>query len=285
MRDGVFTGCPLHQEEKEAARTHIKVCKINDSVAEKFMGKLDALLANSEPLDMVMVDPALAFLGGDSNSQRDVSRFMREGFNPILEKYMVGLILVHHPNKPLHARERNTWEAGDFAYLGSGSAEWVNPARGALAIRSVGSDSVFELRAVKRGKRLRWENENGPTTMQYIAHSLDPGVICWRSPERDEIDQVLTKPTNGRPKILDPIEILHCVETHPDQNQAFYMLRVSNAFACSKNVVQNGLYDCIREGLIKATNQGRQKCHLITSKGREKTAQKPSVIDWNDHKP
>lgn len=49
----------------------------------------------------------------------------------------------------------------------AGSAEWINPARAALAIRSLGSDSVFELRAPKRGKRLGWTEDDGqPTTVQ-----------------------------------------------------------------------------------------------------------------------
>ena len=113
------------------------------------------------PFDLVMVDPAFAYLGGDSNSQKDVSHFMRELLNPLLQRHQVGMLLAHHTNKPLRGKEKDNWEAGDFAYLGAGSAEWINPARAALAIRSLGSDSVFELRAAKRGKLLRWTGAEG----------------------------------------------------------------------------------------------------------------------------
>jgi hypothetical protein len=45
----------------------------------------------------------------------------------------------------------------------------------------LGPDTVFELRAPKRGKRLRWEDEDGsPTVTQFIAHHQDLGVIWLR---------------------------------------------------------------------------------------------------------
>src|SRR5205823_992336 len=81
------------------------------------------------------------------------------------------------------------WQAGDFAYLGSGSIEWANWARCVVALRSVGSHSVFELRASKRGARLRWKEPDGETTAyaKLIAHSKEAGVICWRDADEDDL--------------------------------------------------------------------------------------------------
>ena len=81
---------------------------------------LDALLTEHGPFDIVIVDPAFAYLGGDSNSQKDVSHFMRELLNPLLQRHQVGLVLAHHTNKPLRGRKRTigrpvtmpTWARG-----------------------------------------------------------------------------------------------------------------------------------------------------------------------------
>ncbi|MBC8095865.1 MAG: hypothetical protein H7Y43_08630, partial [Akkermansiaceae bacterium] len=85
--------------------------------------------------------------------------------------------------------EKADWSAGDFAYLGGGSAEWANWARGVLALRSLGSHSVFELRAAKRGGRLGWKEPDGETKAfaKVIAHAAEPGVICWREADASEV--------------------------------------------------------------------------------------------------
>ncbi|HNQ90214.1 MAG TPA: AAA family ATPase, partial [Verrucomicrobiota bacterium] len=75
MRDGVLAGCELTPAEKAQASSRIMVCTVNDRSSDKFALTLDALLTEHGPFDLVMVDPAFAYLGGDSNSQKDVSRF------------------------------------------------------------------------------------------------------------------------------------------------------------------------------------------------------------------
>jgi len=56
-----------------------------------------------------------------------------------------------------------------------------------LAIRSLGSHSVFELHAGKRGSRIGWKDDDGNTTFaRLIGHATEPGVICWRKTTEDE---------------------------------------------------------------------------------------------------
>ena len=106
--------------------------------------------------DLLWIDPALAYLGGEVGSQREVGGFLRNMLNPLVHEFNCAVVVVHHTNKPPVGREKPDWNAGDFAYLGGGSAEWANWARAVLALRSLGSHSVFELRAGKRGARLGW---------------------------------------------------------------------------------------------------------------------------------
>jgi hypothetical protein len=121
--------------------------------------------------------------------------------NPLVRKFNCGVVILHHTNKPPSGKEKPDWNGGDFAYLGGGSAEWANWARAVIVLRSLGSHSVFELRAGKRGCRLGWKESDGETKAfaKLIAHANEPGVICWREadasevPETDKVKKIPTK--------------------------------------------------------------------------------------------
>ncbi|XOV73811.1 MAG: AAA family ATPase [Verrucomicrobiota bacterium] len=284
MRDGVFAGCELNEEDADRALDQITVSTINDKSSDGFALALDGLLDEYGPFDLVMIDPAFAYLGGDSNSQKEVSHFMRELLNPLLQRYKVGLILAHHTNKPLRGKEKDNWAAGDYAYLGAGSAEWINPARAALALRSIGSDTVFELRAPKRGKRLGWKDDNDQSTVtQLIAHHREQGVICWRVAEASEVEEMASEDKDaGRRRSCDLTEILHCIEANPNENQGFYKELASEAMGCSQQAVQRAIQHCLQEGWVRFKEQGRNRLYRITKKGQKKASERPNAHDWKN---
>ncbi|HNQ90542.1 MAG TPA: AAA family ATPase [Verrucomicrobiota bacterium] len=286
MRDGVLAGCELTAAEKAQASSRILVCTVNDRSSDKFALTLDALLTEHGPFDLVMVDPAFAYLGGDSNSQKDVSRFMRELLNPLLHRHQVGMVLAHHTNKPLRGKEKDHWEAGDYAYLGAGSAEWINPARAALALRSIGSDTVFELRAPKRGKRLRWEDDDKqPTVTQFIAHHRDVGVICWRKADPAEIEELMAENKGGRPRKINPAEVLHCIAADEGRSQGTYKDRGSAVLECAPSTVQDLIGLAIRKGWVRFTQEGNRKRYALTEKGRTYASEHPSSHNWHGESP
>jgi len=284
MRDGVLAGCTdLTDAEKAEACQRISFATITDKSSDAFATVLDGLLVEKGPFDLVIIDPAFAYLGGDGSSQKDVSHFMRELLNPLAQKHRVGVILAHHTNKPMRGKEKENWAAGDYAYLGAGSAEWINPARAALALRSIGSDTVFELRGVKRGKRLRWVDEDGlATNVQYIAHHLDEGVICWRKATAEEVAELLAETGEGRPRKCHLVEVLHCINRHENQNQGFYKSMVSQAVGCSENAVQNAILEGVEKGMIRFVGRGREKLYSVTEKGVKKAVERPSHHDWTN---
>lgn len=286
MRDGVLAGCTdLGDADKAQARKRLMVCTVNDRSSDKFALTLDALLTEYGPFDLVIIDPAFAYLGGDSNSQKDVSHFMRELLNPLLQRHRVGLILAHHTNKPLRGKEKENWEAGDYAYLGAGSAEWINPARAALALRSVGSDTIFELRAPKRGKRLRWlDGEGAPTVAQYIAHHRDVGVICWRPATAEEVEALTAEAKRGRPRSCCPVDVLRAVEGEPGKNQAHYKRTLAAALECNASAVQRAIYEAVKQGWVRFTENGFEKEYHLTEKGRSRLKETPST-DGNTDSP
>ena len=282
MRDGVLAGCDdLTDEEKELARRRIQVKTVCDKCGEIFAVYLEALIAETGPYELVMVDPAFAYLGGDSNTQKDVSHFMRELLNPLLQKHQVGMVLAHHTNKPLRGKEKDNWEAGDFAYLGAGSAEWINPARAALAIRSIGSESVFEFRAAKRGKRLRWQDANGnPTNAQLIAHDGRPGVICWHAATPQDAEDLEAAAKGGRPKRFDEFECVHAIIHRPGESQTFYVDLISGALECGKETVRKMLKACVKTGWIGECGDQHFRRYQATGKGQQEAENRPSSRNW-----
>jgi hypothetical protein len=188
MRDGVIAGLELTPEETKAACDNITVVQEDSRTGVAFTACVVRTMLDEHRPDLVWIDPALAYLGGESNSQQDVGSFLRNLLNPLLHEFKCGAVVVHHTNKPPTGKEKGGWSGGDFAYLGSGSAEWANWARAVIAMRSIGSHQVFELRAAKRGRRLRWREADGetPAYSKLIAHSKTPGAICWREAEESE---------------------------------------------------------------------------------------------------
>ena len=79
MRDGIIAGLGLSADEAATATSSIKIVREDVRVGMNFCGILDILLNEHKP-DIVIIDPVLAYLGGDASSQRDVSGFLRGGF-------------------------------------------------------------------------------------------------------------------------------------------------------------------------------------------------------------
>jgi len=191
MRDGVLKGLAeeLTQAQCSQAAQAVAVMHVTTVVGDR-VG--DLLRKHAMGFDLVILDPLFSYIGGDVMKARDVSHFLREVLQPVLVELGIGLLVAHHTNKPPRGAEAETWQAGDFAYLGAGSAELTNWPRGVLAIRSIGSESVFELRAAKRGKRLGWRDAEGhATTVRLIGHS-EHG-ICWRDVSGEEAADLLAK--------------------------------------------------------------------------------------------
>lgn len=195
MRDGVIAGLNLTPVPAEQATSNVVVFREDEKTSTRFFAATVRPLLTEHHPDLLWIDPALAYLGGETGSQKDVGAFLRNQLNPLLREFDCACVILHHTNKPPKGKEKAEWQAGDFAYLGSGSAEWGNVPRAVLALRSIGSHEVFELRAGKRGSRLGWTNKDGEKSfVRYLAHSKEPGVICWQEIDPDDVKQ------GGRPK-------------------------------------------------------------------------------------
>lgn len=200
MRDGVLNGISLTDAQKEIALTRVLVVHEDSKTGPQFTAILDKLLEEHHP-DIVFVDPAFSYLGGDASSQKEVTPFLRNLLNPLIHRHNVGLWLNHHTNKPAPAKDKKAPPVDLGAYLGAGSAEWCNWARAVVALQPVPKTRIYRLSAPKRGGRLRWrDDDDQPMYHRFIAHAREPGVICWRDAEPTEI------PADSAPKARTSVQ-------------------------------------------------------------------------------
>jgi hypothetical protein len=194
MRDGVARGMGLSDEKRNTAFGNVLVFTEDSRSGTVFWeSTVRPLLEDNRP-DLLWIDPALAYLGGDANAQAEVGTFLRMGLTPLLREFECGGIVLHHTNKPPPPGSQHAPASGDPAYLGTGSAEWANWPRAILTLRLTRTPEVFELWAAKRGKRLGWTSVTGdPTLAKAIAHSQLPGTIHWREMTDEECDEIRGK--------------------------------------------------------------------------------------------
>jgi len=178
MKEGVFNGLNLSDEDKAQASANVLVNQESSKSGSELCSSVIEPLLNEIRPDVLWLDPALAYIGSDMNSQKDVGNFLRNQLAPLLKKYGCALIIIHHTNKISKDPEKQTT---DVSYLGAGSAEWINWSRAMLALRKTDVENLYELVAAKRGARLKWTTADGESLAfkKYIGHCRKPDTICW----------------------------------------------------------------------------------------------------------
>lgn len=203
QRSGIFDGLELGPEDREAAGTSIHVARVDDAVGEHFVRHRFAPLIERVRPDLVWLDPLLSYLGDDVCNQAAVSAFLRSHLAPVINRYRIGLILIHHTAKPPREETASGWVGSDYAYSGAGSAELANFPRAVLVLEPSRTEGVFALRAGKRGRRAGWVESDGhtPSYSRWIAHG-ERG-ICWRHADPAQELKAVAGKEVGRAEILE----------------------------------------------------------------------------------
>ena len=209
IRDGMIRGFSSNgwtDEEVNDAVGAMHIWNCVGKVGKDFCEWLRAQ-QHDDPVDIIAINPIQGFFGGDISKQEDVSRFLREGLDPILKgEYGTrpcAAVLVQHTPKIAATKDGNDAEVGNYGeYLGAGSHEWTDWTRANLVfLKHKGSSDFFDLQAAKRGKRLGWIGPDGhPTIRKLLAHST--GFIYWRivtDPQELEAAGVTAKPNDEKP--------------------------------------------------------------------------------------
>ncbi len=186
MFHGIAAGLELSNEEIARAGNSILLHNEDTKAGDDFCRSVIEPLVESHKPDLLIIDPALAYLDGDSKDAETVGNFLRRGLNPILHRHECGSMIVHHTTKQKAERPQTT---SDFLYSGSGSIEWTNWARAVLALETIGN-GCFRLHVPKRGARIGWHDADGGVLFdRFIKHSRTPGQICWHEVDEAEIQK------------------------------------------------------------------------------------------------
>jgi hypothetical protein len=184
MRNGIFGGFDLTEDQEAFVNDFVATVTIDDCMGAKFGPRLNRAIRDWHP-DLVILDPLLAFVGGDIAKQEVASTFLRGVLNPILHRANVGLLALHHTGKPPRDPKEGAAPLAD--YIGLGSSELSNWPRGILALHRTDNPSVFRLEAGKRGGRLEWMDANQVrTSNRFISHAQHG--IFWEecTPEQEQ---------------------------------------------------------------------------------------------------
>jgi AraC-like DNA-binding protein len=166
-------------EERDLIRKNVFTVRSFKSGPE-WLREIEPLMVKHRP-DILLADPLFAYAGVDvAKDQPGLSAFLREMVQPFIIKHACGIIFAHHTNKPPSGKEKPNWQAGDYAYAGSGHNELANWPRFVAVLRSLGSRTVFELRIGKRWKRAGICDTNGQPTDRVLIQHSDTG-ICWKT--------------------------------------------------------------------------------------------------------
>lgn len=197
MRDGILAGLEFTAEERDLIRKNVFAVRSFKSGLD-WLREIEPLVVKHHP-DILLADPLFAYAGVDvAKDQPGLSAFLRELVQPFIIKHACGIIFAHHTNKPPSGKEKPNWQAGDYAYAGSGHNELANWPRFVAVLRSLGSRTVFELRIGKRAKRAGICDANGKPTDRVLIQHADTGISWHTATDQDLARTVETAGATAR---------------------------------------------------------------------------------------
>ncbi|HEY9153763.1 MAG TPA: AAA family ATPase [Opitutaceae bacterium] len=263
MRDGAMSEMTdLDEDELELIRMNCLVCEERQHVGIDFFHKVLRPLTEQHHPDLVFINPAFSYLGGDSNSAEDVAEFLRTNLNPLLEEYNCGAIVFHHTNK-LPGIESERMKEFNPAYAASGHNEWNNWPRVGLTLMPTRNPDISCLIATKRPKAAGWVDENGArTNMCYISRSADPSKPAWTRISSVEVAAARAAVASkaGRPATIraeDVVEQLRKSESG-EVVKAELMARCETAFNVSASTAKDRIREALDRGMIQVVREEKR---------------------------
>ena len=170
----------LSETEKADLRKNFRVISDDTHSGEGFVRLLSSICDRYKP-EIVIVDPLMAYIGGEISKQEVCTKFFRNGINPVIHRHNIGLIVLHHTGKPRSKDLKNFEQNTDLEYLGIGSSDITNWARAVSIIMPSQHDkNIYEFKHVKRGKR------TGSEPVIYLKQGRNHKDIFWYLSEKPE---------------------------------------------------------------------------------------------------
>ena len=199
--------CKMTDTEKARLRENIAIVRDTKHMGSAFPAFLENLITR-HAAEIIWVDPLLAYAGFDIADQALTTEFLRTMVDPVLKRTKCAMIYMHHTTKPKSADDLDNMTPSQLAYLGAGSAEWVNFSRDAgFVYRTKGEPARYKFGFSKRASRCGLEDIAGERSRSgfiYLQHSSDPDVLRWEHAPSMDSDTASRKadssPAKGSPR-------------------------------------------------------------------------------------
>jgi hypothetical protein len=224
---------------------------------DKFLARLEEML-NDEHADLILINPLLSFIGGDI--VLTVSKFLREGLGPILQRHRCAALIAHHTCK----LNRDSWDNMDFTYSGIGGGEVANIPRFILTLAPTKAKGLMAVHASKR-TTTGWKDECG----RYMAHAYfrrtdNPTRPAWLPVGYEEAEEMIAARAGsfggGRAKkatVDDLVEILSTGAMRLEPLIESLMKKCGCGRTIAKTVINNARLGAISKFTEKDEKTGR----------------------------
>jgi hypothetical protein len=174
--------CKMTETQKTKLKQNIAIVRDTKHIGGAFPEFLEALILRHRA-EVVWIDPLLAYAGFDIADQSLTTEWLRTQVDPVLKRTKAAMIYMHHTTKPKSADDLDSMTPSQLAYLGAGSAEWVNYSRDAgFLYRTKGEPARYKFGFSKRASRCGLEDVDGQRSKSgfiYLQHSPEDKVLRW----------------------------------------------------------------------------------------------------------
>jgi hypothetical protein len=174
--------CKMTESEKTRLKQNIAIVRDTKHIGGAFPEFLETLILRHNA-EVVWIEPLLAYAGFDIADQSLTTEWLRTQVDPVLKRTKAAMIYMHHTTKPKSADDLDSMTPSQLAYLGAGSAEWVNYSRDAgFLYRTKGEPARYKFGFSKRASRCGLEDVDGQRSKSgfiYLQHSPEDKVLRW----------------------------------------------------------------------------------------------------------
>ena len=187
-------------ETIKALEDKVLFFEIKDLCGDSFIRFIHKIVVKHK-LDMVYIDPLIAYIGGDISKQEHVSGFLRQGLAPILKQTGVIANVFHHFPKP-KGKDEQAVSTADMAYSGTGSSDLANFFREVIVLRENGASDPreFTLTLTKRSNRSGMVDHTGKLAKMINIRHSEAGSMAWEycEPAKFTVNRSKAKPTGQK---------------------------------------------------------------------------------------
>lgn len=198
--------CKMTLSEKARLKEKVAIVRDSRHIGAAFPPFLESLIERHKA-EVVWIDPLLAYAGFDIADQSLTTDWLRNQVDPVLKRTKAALIYMHHTTKPKSVDDLDSMTPSQLAYLGAGSAEWVNYSRDAgFLYRTKGEPARYKFGFSKRASRSGLKDINdqwAKSGFVYLQHSPEANVLRWEyapNPPSEAQGHSDSSPANGSPR-------------------------------------------------------------------------------------